>query len=275
MTKLSSILGLILLYASTGFSQTPCQNHPLFSMLPEHKVSGCEEKEFDVLEVEYRDRDGNWVKIQHSGYFLKTYYEFLGEWEKRPSNPMIFQNYIQAVTSKGGTLINESKGQALLHLKSAGESWWIHIQSDQSGTYSLTGVREESLTQSIVLKAEDIDRELKASGKAAFYGIFFDTDQASIKPESEETLAEMAKYLLANPQLQVYIVGHTDNTGSLDHNQELSERRAQAVVQTLTTTYRVPAAQLSAYGVASLSPVSTNSSEEGKGKNRRVEMVLK
>ena len=182
MSKFLSILTLYWLIATIRFSQTPCQNHPLFSMLPEHKVSSCEEKEFDVLEAEFRNRDGNWVKIEHSGYFLKTYYEFLGEWEKRPSNPMIFQNYIQAVTSKGGTLINESKGQALLHLKSAGESWWIHVQSDQSGTYSLTCVREEDLTPSIVLKAEDIDREIKASGKAAFYGILFDTDQATIKP---------------------------------------------------------------------------------------------
>jgi outer membrane protein OmpA-like peptidoglycan-associated protein len=96
------------------------------------------------------------------------------------------------------------------------------------------------MNQYIVLSAEDIDREIKANGKASFYGIYFDNDKSDIKPVSSKTLEQMAKYLNANPKVKVYIVGHTDNTGSFEHNQKLSEARAKAVMNALTTTYKVP-----------------------------------
>lgn len=267
----------VLIFLSTWsvLAQNSCENHPLFSILPQHRISSCEEKEFDTFKTDYTDKSGTWEKLEKSGYILKTYYTFEGAWEKRPSNPMIFQNYTQAVLSKGGSLISQSNSRTLLHLKSAGESWWIEVQSDQSGTFSVTCLKEESMNQYIVLTSEDIEREVKSTGKVAFYGIYFDTDRAEINPESKETLAQMAKYLKANPSIQVYIVGHTDNTGSMEHNQQLSEKRAEAVVQALILDYQISKNQLKSYGIASLSPVSTNATEEGKSKNRRVEMVLK
>ncbi|GHB34156.1 hypothetical protein GCM10008106_14240 [Mongoliitalea lutea] len=225
--------------------------------------------------MEFTDKDGTWIQYEKAGYFLKTYYSFDGDWEKRPSNAMIFQNYIQAVASKGGTVINESKSVVLLTLKSGGDTWWIQIQSDQSGTFSVSTVKEESMHQYIVLSAEDIAKEMKANGKATFYGIFFDTDKSDIKPESKETLEQMANYLKSNAQVNVFIVGHTDNTGAFEHNQQLSEKRAEAVVNYLIENYQIAANRLKGYGVSSLSPVSANTSEEGKSKNRRVEMVLK
>ena len=97
---------------------------------------------------------------------------------------MIFQNYIEAVLAKGGSLLNESKSNVYLLLKNGGENWWIHVQSDQSGTFSVTCVKEENMNQYIVLSADDIAKEMKANGKATFYGIYFDTDKADIKPES-------------------------------------------------------------------------------------------
>ncbi|WP_291788735.1 OmpA family protein [Cecembia sp.] len=258
-----------------SFAQSPCDPHPLFNMLPQHSISGCEEKEYDKIQVDYTDKDGTWVQNEKAGYFLKTYYSFDGDWEKRPSNAMIFQNYIQAVASKGGSVIHESKSVILLALKSGGDTWWIQVQSDQSGTFSVSVVREEAMNQYIVLSAEDIAKEMKANGKATFYGIYFDTDKSEIKPESKETLEQMAKYLQTNPQVNVFVVGHTDNTGSFEHNQKLSEKRAEAVVNYLIENYQIAAARLKGHGVSSLSPISTNTSEEGKSKNRRVEMVVR
>lgn len=275
MAKIFSSIFLGLLISFNVFSQTPCNPHPLFNMLPHHIISGCEEKEYDKIKIDFTDKDGTWVQYEKAGYFLKTYYSFDGDWEKRPSNAMNFQNYIQAVASKGGTVINESKSTVFLTLKSGGATWWIGINSDQSGTFSVSTVREETMYQHIVLSAEDIDREIKANGKAAFYGIYFDTDKAEIKPESKETLGNIGKYLTQNPKVNVYFIGHTDNTGTLEHNQKLSEERARSVVKELTSNYNIPTSRISAYGVASLSPVASNTSEEGKSKNRRVEMVLK
>jgi len=126
----------------------------------------------------------------------------------------------------------------------------------------------------VTVNAEAISNALKESGKIALYGILFDTNKAVLKPESAPALEQMAKALKADPSIKVYIVGHTDNQGSLEANQTLSQRRAEAVVTALSTQYSIPVARMTARGVANLSPVASNGSEDGRGKNRRVEMVL-
>lgn len=96
----------------------------------------------------------------------------------------------------------------------------------------------------------------------AVYGVLFDFDKADIKPESAAALREMAKLLQDQPKLNVAIVGHTDNVGTLEHNLSLSERRAQAVVQTLVAEHRIEAKRLIAKGVGPFAPVSSNQTEE-------------
>ncbi|MCX7913259.1 MAG: OmpA family protein [Thermodesulfovibrionales bacterium] len=65
------------------------------------------------------------------------------------------------------------------------------------------------------------------------------------------------------------MVGHTDNVGGLDYNMKLSKARADAIVKELTTKHRVAPDRLKAFGVASLAPVASNDTEEGRAKNRR------
>jgi len=132
------------------------------------------------------------------------------------------------------------------------------------------GVMEDRM---VTLKAEDITSDIAKQGRAVLYGILFDFDKADIKAESEPQLAEMAKALKADPRLRVFIVGHTDNQGKLDYNTGLSQRRAEAVVKALSTKHAIPAARMMAKGLASLAPVATNRTEDGRAKNRRVEMV--
>lgn len=126
-----------------------------------------------------------------------------------------------------------------------------------------------------VVDAQAINAALKSQGKIALYGVLFDTNQAVIKPESAETLTQMAKALKNEPGLNVYIVGHTDNQGNLEANMSLSKKRAQAVAEALSSRYGVAASRLQAYGVASLAPAALNTSDDGRAKNRRVEMVLR
>jgi OmpA-OmpF porin, OOP family len=120
---------------------------------------------------------------------------------------------------------------------------------------------------------DKIAASIKADGKIALYGVYFDTGKAEVKPESTPQLAEMAKYLTANPDKQVFVVGHTDNTGSFAANQKLSMDRAQAVAKMLMSTYKIAAERVAAQGVANLSPVANNASDDGRAKNRRVELV--
>jgi len=123
------------------------------------------------------------------------------------------------------------------------------------------------------LDAAAMAKSIAAEGKVAVYGVYFDTDKADVKPDSQAALAEMAKLLQQDPKLKVYVVGHTDNQGALAHNLDLSQRRADSVVRALATDYRIDAKRLSAKGVASYAPVASNDADAGREKNRRVELV--
>ncbi len=83
----------------------------------------------------------------------------------------------------------------------------------------------------------------------------------------------MAKLLANDPSLKLFVVGHTDAVGQVDANLQLSQARAEAVVKALVAGHGVAAARLRSYGVGPLSPVSSNATEEGRAKNRRVELV--
>jgi len=124
-----------------------------------------------------------------------------------------------------------------------------------------------------VVSAADIGGKVAAEGRAVFYGILFDFDKADIKPESEPQLAEMGKFLKANPGTRVYVIGHTDNKGTLDYNLGLSQRRAEAVAKALQSRYGIEAKRLTPRGLGPLAPVASNRSEAGQARNRRVEMV--
>lgn len=127
----------------------------------------------------------------------------------------------------------------------------------------------------VTITAAEMAKDIGAVGHVPVYGIYFDVDKADIKPESAPALQEMAKLLEQQPRLNVAIVGHTDNVGTLDHNLLLSERRADAVVRALVSQYRVDAKRLMPKGVGPLAPVASNASEEGRAKNRRVELVAR
>jgi OmpA-OmpF porin, OOP family len=123
------------------------------------------------------------------------------------------------------------------------------------------------------VNAGDMSRSLADSGKIALYGIYFDTDKDSVRPDSQATLQEIAKLLTANRGLKVSVVGHTDNQGKPDYNLDLSRRRAAAVVRELTLKYGIAADRLSSFGCGFYAPVASNDTEDGKAKNRRVELV--
>jgi outer membrane protein OmpA-like peptidoglycan-associated protein len=125
----------------------------------------------------------------------------------------------------------------------------------------------------ITVNAASLANDIKRTGHASVYGVYFDMGKADVKPESDATLKEIAKLLQGDPMLKLYVVGHTDNQGALDLNMELSRRRADAVLAALTTKYAVTAGRLRAYGSGPYAPVASNDSEDGRAKNRRVELV--
>lgn len=124
----------------------------------------------------------------------------------------------------------------------------------------------------VTLSADEIGSALTADGRVVLYGIFFDFDKATIKPESAPQLEEMVRFLDQNPEIKVYVVGHTDSKGALDYNLKLSDQRAQAVMKALAKAGIGPK-RLTAKGLGPLAPLASNRSDEGRAKNRRVELV--
>jgi len=125
----------------------------------------------------------------------------------------------------------------------------------------------------VSVDASEMDKQIAANGKVALYGIYFDFNKADVKSESEPALVEIGKLLQARPKLAVLVVGHTDAVGSFESNRVLSQKRADAIVSNLTSKQAIDRKRLFAVGVSFASPVATNTTEEGRAKNRRVELV--
>jgi outer membrane protein OmpA-like peptidoglycan-associated protein len=124
-----------------------------------------------------------------------------------------------------------------------------------------------------MVDAAAMKKGLGEKGHIALYGIYFDTDKATLKPESKPTLDEMAKLLNGQPDLKVFIVGHTDSQGSYEHNMTLSRQRAEAVAAALAGSYKIARGRLSTAGVGYLAPIGSNATDGGRALNRRVELV--
>jgi outer membrane protein OmpA-like peptidoglycan-associated protein len=134
-------------------------------------------------------------------------------------------------------------------------------------------VIEVEAVETGMVSAENIAKGIQTDGHIAVYDILFETGKSDIKPESDAVIKSVADYMNSNPTKKFYIVGHTDNVGDFAANMMLSENRAKAVLNELITKYAVKSEQLKAYGASSLVPVANNSTEEGKTKNRRVDIV--
>ncbi|NMM47738.1 OmpA family protein [Marinigracilibium pacificum] len=268
------LTGVIGSYYTYAQSISECDQKSLFSPMPNHEARQCEIKEFDSYSITRNTENGNYESFNVEGEVHKVSYDWKGEWSKRPSNVQIYRNYQNAVEKQGGELLYES-GSAYFKLKKSNNTYYIEVFADGSGMYNVTTIKESSMKQDVVYSAQEINKIINQEGQITFYGIYFYTNKATLKTESDNTLKEIANFLKANKGKQVYIVGHTDNTGNHDYNLKLSKERAETVVKTLVNNFGVSASQLTAEGVGELCPVASNNSEKDKALNRRVVMVLK
>ncbi|MGJ4952097.1 OmpA family protein [Bradyrhizobium sp. HKCCYLS20291] len=149
----------------------------------------------------------------------------------------------------------------------------VVVSQNNQQIYAQLTIAELGAMQNKMVSAAEMAKGLGDKGHIALYGIYFDTDKATLKPESRPTLEQIAQLLGSQPQLNVFIVGHTDNQGSYDYNLELSRRRAEAVAAELSRSYRIAPARLRTAGVGLLAPVGSNATDAGRALNRRVELV--
>ncbi len=149
----------------------------------------------------------------------------------------------------------------------------VVVSENNREIYAQLIVAELGAIENKMVDAAAMAKGLGETGHIALYGIYFDTDKAVIKPESRPTLEQIAKLLTGQPQLNVFIVGHTDSQGAFDYNMDLSKRRAEAIAAELVKSYRIAPPRLRTAGVGMLAPVGSNASDSGRALNRRVELV--
>ncbi|MGD1156925.1 MAG: OmpA family protein [Terriglobia bacterium] len=166
----------------------------------------------------------------------------------------------------------ESDEVTTLQVSKNGQETWVSVEPYGSD-YTLIIVERRAMQQEAAANAEALQGGLAQEGHVAVPGIFFDSNKSDVKPESKTALEEVAKLLKTNPTMRVWVAGHTDSVGMIDANMKLSDARAAAVVSALVANDGISATRLKGYSVGPLAPAASNDTEEGKAKNRRVELV--
>ncbi|MBZ5551684.1 MAG: OmpA family protein [Acidobacteriia bacterium] len=266
MVFISLLAPALLLGQAAKPDKKGCSDSPLLSRVSGCYIYSCERNEWDAVKIAIGP--GNKTQMIE-GEKLHNYYECAAESYSRLK---VVRNAESALRPAGYTIEFSGTYDGDPAVTARKGSQWIFVTTG-TDRYWVTTVKAKEMAQEMKATAEVLASDITATGHAAVYGICFDTDKAEIKPESEPALTEMAKLLKNNAALNVFIVGHTDNTGTFEHNMKLSQDRAASVVSALVTKHGIAAARLKSTGVASLAPVASNDTEDGKAKNRRVELV--
>jgi outer membrane protein OmpA-like peptidoglycan-associated protein len=248
-----------------------CKDPALFTRMPGYHIYRCEDLQFDRFEFRISASKTQIVE----GHSLLVMYD-PNENIQAPSPLQTIRNYCNAAKKIGGQVVYEyddAGPNAVLKVVKNGMEVWANVYASYNGSYNIHIIEKEAMKQDVVADANSMLSSIKETGKVAVYGIYFDTGKATLKPESKPTLQEIAKLLKENPGLKLYVVGHTDNTGTFDANMKLSMDRAAAVTNALVSQYAVNGTSLKACGDGPTAPVATNETEEGMALNRRVELV--
>jgi len=267
------IFSLFLMLASFGLSVAADKDvkggkdHPLLSRMPNFHIVAYKDKDFESHK--FLGPDGKHLAVEGHFYFIKY---FLNKGAAQPGELKIIRNIQDALKKVGGQVVHERHRYSSIMVQQDGKETWVEVKA-YPAEYSLTIVEKGAMKQEVVANAEAMGNDINTTGHVSVYGIYFDFGKSEIKPESEAAISEIAKLLKNNGELKLYVVGHTDNVGSFDANMKLSRDRADAVAKVLAGKYGIAAARLKPHGVASLAPVTSNDTEGGRAKNRRVELV--
>jgi len=243
-----------------------CKDHPLLSRMKNFRIDACrssyDEFEFFLSDSETKMIEGN-----------RTYIDYrLKEEAVQPSFLQVRRNYTNALKTLGATLLTERDNYVSWKLVKGGKETWIALQVYNEGwQYDLNIVEIAAMEQEVT--ANEMLDALNKDGFIALY-INFDTGKADLKPETKGTIDQITALLKGNEDLKVSIEGHTDNVGQPVANKTLSELRAKSVMNAVLKG-GIAAGRLSAVGWGQEKPLADNRSEEGRAKNRRVEIVKK
>lgn len=241
-----------------------CKDSPLVSRMPGSSIHSCDAKEYDQKDI---------IVGQNSDGDVNKHVEGpLQSWDYGTrdgvSDIQVFRNFENALKSGGFQIVAERNPGYISARKG---NTWVVIENSGSYYYQ-TIITEQAMNQEVTADASGLKDELDKSGHVAVYGILFDTGKATLQPASDGPLNEVLKLLQSDDSLKLRVEGHTDNVGGAAANQALSEKRAQAVREWLVS-HGIAGDRLTAQGFGATKPVGDNSTDDGRAKNRRVELV--
>lgn len=266
-----SVLSIAFLaLAGAAFAQEAdaenCKDHPMFSRMKNFIISDCKTS-FDAVEFympgsQTKTVEGQVTRIDYS----------LQEGALRPSVLQVRRNYGNAVKSLGGSVLFDEEIYLTAKVVKNGKEIWVKLDVYNDGRdFTLNVLEVEAMVQEVT--ADAMYDALTKDGFMALY-INFDTGKSAIKPESMPIVEQIAALMKAHTDLKLSIEGHTDNVGTAASNKTLSEQRAKAVLDAVVKQ-GIAANLMTAVGWGQDKPVADNRTEEGRAKNRRVEIVKK
>lgn len=275
---------LVALAAITMISPTPAsaqqvdragyKDYPGIPRVPGfilREYGDCVETAFDSYKF-WVKQNGKNVQQAEEGH--KYWYRYRLKQGLTQLSPLqIHRNYQNAARSAGGKVLMDENYYTTIVLNKGGKELWMEIHANNGYEYDLTIIEKEAMKQEVAIDAAAMASSIADTGSVAIYGINFDTASSVLKPDSEPAIDEIAKLLSNKPTLKVYIVDHTDMVGDAASNVKLSQARAQSVITALVSKHGIAAARLIAFGAGPYAPVATNLTDEGRAKNRRVELV--
>jgi outer membrane protein OmpA-like peptidoglycan-associated protein len=255
---------MILLFISYCPAQdiTGSKDHPMFNRISGFYITDYSVEDFGAHEFYYEN--DQYINVEGK----KTYIYYECDCEDAPLK--IIRNFSNAVKKIGGSSYEYTDHTATLFVKEGNKETWAEVWATPE-TYSLTIVEKGEVEQEITANA--ILKELNETGKAILY-INFDSGKATIKKESYPLVEQLIEMMKLTSDIKISVEGHTDSDGNNESNLKLSEARAKAVVEAITKG-GTDAARLSSVGFGEEKRIADNTTEEGKAKNRRVELIKK
>jgi OmpA-OmpF porin, OOP family len=263
---------LALVVCSLAAAQTParadakgCVENPVVTRMAGCVITSCEHKEFAAADMPRTQAERNHMiegELDHTIYRCP-----------KDKSPLELGRNTEAALKNAGfnvfyTYVYGAGARFYLTAQKGGQ--WVHLSV--LDYYDLTTVKQKQMEQVMTANAEGWAQQVNQNGRVSVYGINFDTGKAIIRPDSAPVLSEVAKMLQANASWAMLVAGHTDNVGAREMNLSLSRQRAESVIAWLASR-GIDKARLVPAGFGDTRPIADNSSDEGRQKNRRVDLV--